>query len=686
MLGVAWFGVIRLLSPQWSVYEQYQYGWAVPFLCLYLLFLRWQDRPWAGVGTSPKAESRELAGITLVAEVEGGSEGGRSATRPTGETAARGDARPSEKDEGQKSEVRSQRTEDGGKRSEISGRGAEASQREMARSGVRRPTMDGRGLAPLLCLVVVGLLLLPTRIIVEANLIWRAASWAMVGQMVLITLVVILLAGGKPWLKHFGFAVAFFLVAVPWPSQWENALVQSLMRLNTGIVVELISVMGIPALQHGNVIEVSAGMVGVDEACSGIRSLQATFMIALFFGEYYRLRVSRRLGLVAAGAGLAMVCNIARTFTLVYVSSKSGMAAMEKWHDPTGIAILLACFCGLWWVAVKMKPQKSTKDARGEKDSKFKIQNSKWETGPRMDTEGHGLEGCHERHEAHETGAGGDKGEKQKTEMLKVENGGGKEECGGRKAEGGRQEAVVSSQQIEGGGRSVPRGVVVGLAIWLGLVEVVNALWFGLRDQQRTDVQNWTVRWPEEKPGFRKVEFSGRVLSQLQSQRQDSAAWQGEDGSVWQAFHLQWGPATNLQQRVKVLLARTHRPEHCLPGSGKELVEFRGNQEFRIDSLKLPFRAFQFSDNGRPLFVYFCIWEDGVTGTAAELRADNSSRLRVAWVGHRSAGQRVLELAVWGKATAAEADLEAGAVIKQIISRTVPDQQLRNGTLMNATP
>jgi hypothetical protein len=26
--------------------------------------------------------------------------------------------------------------------------------------------------------------------------------------------------------------------------------------------------------------------VGIDEACSGIRSLQATLMIALFFGEF----------------------------------------------------------------------------------------------------------------------------------------------------------------------------------------------------------------------------------------------------------------------------------------------------------------------------------------------------------------------------------------------------------------
>ena len=44
-LGALWFGLCRELSGEWSVNEQYNFGWFVPFFALYLFWLRWQDRP-----------------------------------------------------------------------------------------------------------------------------------------------------------------------------------------------------------------------------------------------------------------------------------------------------------------------------------------------------------------------------------------------------------------------------------------------------------------------------------------------------------------------------------------------------------------------------------------------------------------------------------------------------------------
>jgi hypothetical protein len=57
----------------------------------------------------------------------------------------------------------------------------------------------------------------------------------------------------------------------------------------------LLGWLGVAALQHGNVIEVATGNVGIDKACSGIRSFQATLMISLFLGKLYRLNMTRRL-------------------------------------------------------------------------------------------------------------------------------------------------------------------------------------------------------------------------------------------------------------------------------------------------------------------------------------------------------------------------------------------------------
>src|ERR1700726_1761289 len=43
--AVLWFVLCRHLSGEWSVNEQYNFGWFVPFFALYLFWLRWQDRP-----------------------------------------------------------------------------------------------------------------------------------------------------------------------------------------------------------------------------------------------------------------------------------------------------------------------------------------------------------------------------------------------------------------------------------------------------------------------------------------------------------------------------------------------------------------------------------------------------------------------------------------------------------------
>ena len=225
-----WLVLIYYLGAQWSVYEQYQYGWAVPFLCLYLI---WR-----------KAESRK-----------------------------------------QKAEM--------GPLDEW--------------SVVSSPGLFSFSAFQLFSFCLLCLLYAPTRFLHEANPVWRLTSWLWAIEVIGLTLLFIRFALGTTPARRdlatgpfrapfqlsafsfsdFVFPICFFLVAVPWPSGLENLLTQSLMRLNTATTVELLGFFGIPAVQHGNVIEVSTGMVGIDEACSGIRSLQATLMISLFLGELY---------------------------------------------------------------------------------------------------------------------------------------------------------------------------------------------------------------------------------------------------------------------------------------------------------------------------------------------------------------------------------------------------------------
>jgi exosortase len=195
---------------------------------------------------------------------------------------------------------------------------------------------------------VLVLLYLPTRLIEEATPEWRPIGWLLAGETIGLTLYAIYLSQGMGGLVRFGFPICFFFTAVPWPTLFEHPLVQGLSRTNAAMVVDVLGVMGLPAIQHGNVIEVSTGMVGINDACSGIRSLQSSLMISLFLGEYYFLRWHRRVLLVLASFLLAMFFNVCRTSFLTYLAAKHGTEAIAQYHDEAGMTILLACTVSLW--------------------------------------------------------------------------------------------------------------------------------------------------------------------------------------------------------------------------------------------------------------------------------------------------------------------------------------------------
>src|ERR1700733_4449464 len=143
----------------------------------------------------------------------------------------------------------------------------------------------------LVALVVsLALMLLPVRVIHEINQDWSFCSYLLTLLVVALSLYAVFLMGGWHWVRHFAFPICFILVAVNWPYRIENSLKYRLMNAVSSLTVEIIGWLGIPAVQHGNVIELASCSVGVEDACSGIRSLQSTIMAAFFLGELYWLK------------------------------------------------------------------------------------------------------------------------------------------------------------------------------------------------------------------------------------------------------------------------------------------------------------------------------------------------------------------------------------------------------------
>src|SRR6266480_6232925 len=70
LLAALWVGLCRELSGEWSVNEQYNFGWFVPFFALYLFWLRWQDRPPPEI-PNPKSQIRNNRSAAIIAVLVG---------------------------------------------------------------------------------------------------------------------------------------------------------------------------------------------------------------------------------------------------------------------------------------------------------------------------------------------------------------------------------------------------------------------------------------------------------------------------------------------------------------------------------------------------------------------------------------------------------------------------------------
>ena len=188
------------------------------------------------------------------------------------------------------------------------------------------------------------LLLLPLRLFEIANPEWRLLAWIHALAVVTLTLLLLWWAGGKAWLRHFAFPVAFIFIAVPWPTALETPVIQGLMRIVAHVAAETAMLLGTPAQVEGNLIRVSNGLVGVNEACSGIRSLQTSLMIGLLFGEVKRLSVLRRLALVVCAVVIALLANFLRAVFLVMVAATENLSEVSRWHDIAGYSIIAFVF------------------------------------------------------------------------------------------------------------------------------------------------------------------------------------------------------------------------------------------------------------------------------------------------------------------------------------------------------
>lgn len=206
-------------------------------------------------------------------------------------------------------------------------------------------------LLPVFVTALLLLAYLPVRAIQEANPDWVKINWIMAGLVIGTSLCAVFSVSGWRGAWHCAFPIVFCMTALPWPVWIEDTLTKSLMHWNASAGAECLTMFGHPALAKGNLILIGSSWVNVEEACSGIRSLQTAFMVSLFFGEFYRMRWIARGLLLISSFLVAFALNFGRTVTLTYLGGQGGPELTEKWHDTVGNVAMVLCLAALWLLA-----------------------------------------------------------------------------------------------------------------------------------------------------------------------------------------------------------------------------------------------------------------------------------------------------------------------------------------------
>jgi exosortase len=157
----------------------------------------------------------------------------------------------------------------------------------------------------------------------------------------------------------FIFPALIWLISAPLVSIMETKIRVFLLTKVTVVVFQLFDLLGYELERQGNVLILPQGEVGVEEACSGIRSLTACLFAGSFLAAVFLDRYWKKVLLVVAAMGFAVLTNLIRSIFLTLWAYYHGSQAIdEHWvlpllgdigsvHDVTGMAILGVTCIGL---------------------------------------------------------------------------------------------------------------------------------------------------------------------------------------------------------------------------------------------------------------------------------------------------------------------------------------------------
>ena len=219
------------------------------------------------------------------------------------------------------------------------------------------------------------LLLLPCRMIAEPDPFWRVPLWTETLSLCLVTGLFLIHSKVRIAWQAWAWTSLYFLTCLPWPAAIESNAVHSLTQWVALLTSETLLLCGYPAELLGNAIMVDRETVSINQACSGIRSLQNLISLAVFLSVYFRFDWGRFFFLLTMAGLCTLVFNFCRALCLSYVFLSQGIEVQEEWHDSIGnfFATLSMVALAAWaWLVrprdneLSLKPDCPNPEVKGE--------------------------------------------------------------------------------------------------------------------------------------------------------------------------------------------------------------------------------------------------------------------------------------------------------------------------------
>jgi exosortase len=155
---------------------------------------------------------------------------------------------------------------------------------------------------------------------------------------------VILYLGGSKLLRELAFPLFLLFFMIRIPAIIFKQITFPLQLFASEVAENVLSLLGIPVLREGNILEMANHKLSVVEACSGIRSLLSLSFLSLIYAYFFDTKPWMRAALLVATIPIAVGANAFRVTLTGIVSEWKREFAEGFFHSMEGWVVFLVAF------------------------------------------------------------------------------------------------------------------------------------------------------------------------------------------------------------------------------------------------------------------------------------------------------------------------------------------------------